>query len=65
MSDVKQYINVLGEIGDKVEQLSALLSMCHVGMEQFKELSYEKQGNLLWLATDLAEQIKNAVNGVQ
>lgn len=56
----------LSEIGGKAAQLRALLNMCYGGgFDSFKNMTDEMQGNALWLAADLAEQIMGMASGVQ
>ncbi|EIN02294.1 hypothetical protein WQE_04877 [Paraburkholderia hospita] len=66
MRESRDYRAALDAISNKAVQLAALLNMCYGnGFENFKDMTDEVQGNVLWLASDLAEQIVNVANGVQ
>jgi DNA/RNA-binding domain of Phe-tRNA-synthetase-like protein len=49
---------------DRAAQLSSLLQLVHgQGCEAFNGLSEVQRDNILWLASDLAEDIRVMVNG--
>ncbi|TCG03508.1 hypothetical protein BZM27_47960 [Paraburkholderia steynii] len=66
MRESRDYRGALDTISNKAVQLAALLNMCYGnGFENFKDMTDEVQGNVLWLASDLAQQIANVASGVQ
>jgi len=50
----------------RAAQLDALLStICGEGFESFDGLNRETKGNLIWLASELAKQVSDALSSVE